>query len=205
MLWRGRALRFAATGLMLALLGCGGSGTTTPPPGTIGGRPQTAAELRLEQKRAALTEQRRRLARTPQQRIELRRRFANALPPQACAALAQLGMPAGGSGPHGDKGASVALPYDFDAGTPYTSNEAGWIAHSDDVVIPSPGPEGGADLAPAGTDFPDNFSYIIYRIDDVTEAPKVLQRPRTRRIRSRRLQLGLWHAGALGTVVLRPG
>jgi hypothetical protein len=113
-------------------------------------------------------------AATPQLRI-VKNPQGNAmvvLPDDVREALAQVGAPAASTTLRGAKRASVALPYFLPADQAYSAGDAGWIKKSDDVAIP--GPLGGADMAPDGTTYPDNFSYIIYRLDDITQTPDFL-------------------------------
>jgi hypothetical protein len=93
------------------------------------------------------------------------------LPPAAQAALAQLGMVAAGPDTAGDRGTSLALPHTIAANHEYSGpGDAGYIGHSLDVGL-SPF---GMSLAPSGPDYPNNFSYIIYRIDDLAQAQNTL-------------------------------
>jgi len=66
---------------------------------------------------------------------------------------------------------STALPASFVASQQYVNpGDAGYYKMSSDVSF---GPAG-VDLTPAGTNYPGNFSYVVYRVDDVTQTPKSL-------------------------------
>jgi hypothetical protein len=94
------------------------------------------------------------------------------LPPAAADALARIGL--GGTAQQLDgttaasgKDASIILPYNLPADQGYTAGGAGVFAMGN-VDFPGP-PLGGAQLQPAGSSFPDNFAYVIYRFDDILQ------------------------------------
>ncbi|MDQ3023169.1 MAG: hypothetical protein M3R04_02095, partial [bacterium] len=165
--------------LMLALIGCGGgagpgSADTLAreegPTGVSAPLPPSGGSSGIRSPRIPLS---------LEQRITLQRHGGRVIPPQAIAALERLGMPVTSQSPQTGthvlpfKRASVVLPYNFAAAQPYAPGDAGYIGNSGDVVIaPSD-----VTMAPTGSTFPDNFSYVLYRIDDITggQIPNLLQ------------------------------
>src|SRR4051812_9437846 len=89
-----------------------------------------------------------------------------ALPPEEQAALSGLGMlrPSAHSPAHA---ASTALPFNLQANQQYGGDGgAGYVSVSSDVSLSL----SGLDMQPAGLDYPANFSYVVYRIDDISQA-----------------------------------
>jgi hypothetical protein len=172
-----RLTLFATTLLALALLGCAGSGTTvsSPVPGPQQpGRPEPRSPLA---NRYAAHD-----PLSPQEQVALSRRFSRVLPPQTYSALQHLGavgqtlLSAGGSQTGVSaplKQVSTALPWQIAGNEQYGGpGGSGWITSSADVVFNAA--ESRAELAPAGPAYPDNFSYVIYRVDAVTQTPLTL-------------------------------
>lgn len=177
--WR-TALRALATAALVALAGCsaGNRGVVAPPDG--GGKQLTAIERRIEAQHARA---RARLANQPtrEELIARHRAFAHvrSVAPEAYDILAQAGFatPATVSVPQG-KHTSIPLPWTVDSAYQYSGpGDAGYIAASSDVeFVPGPGfGDDSAQLVPGGSTFPDNFSYIIYRFDDITQTPATLE------------------------------
>ncbi len=149
------AITLLALALALALLGCAGSTSKGLPAGTGW---QTGLPAPRPAVSAPLGD------------------FSRVLPPQAYAALESIGMPVseqqrGVPAPVG-KAASVVLPFTFEADRVYSAGDAGYIG-SAHTVFSGP-PFNTADMSPPGAGFPDNFSYVLYRIDDVLEVPSNL-------------------------------
>jgi hypothetical protein len=104
---------------------------------------------------------------TPERQLAQQRAFSRLVPPAASVALDQLGAPLpGAAAAAAGKGTSVALPYNMPADQGYTAGAGGYIGNSLDVGFGG----GGADLAPSGPAFPNNFSYVLYRVDDLADA-----------------------------------
>lgn len=93
------------------------------------------------------------------------RRSSAELPAEARAALEQLGLltpSASGAGRH----VSNALPYQLPANQQYGGpGGAGYVGMSADIAV-SPTE---MTMQPAGATYPGNFSYLIYRVDDITQ------------------------------------
>jgi hypothetical protein len=88
-----------------------------------------------------------------------------AIPAAVYAALAQVAGPAPAKGPAGRR-ASVVLPHHLEANTQYAvPGDAGYIMYSPNVDFSPTGIE----LAPEGSAFPGNLSYVVYRVDDLTQ------------------------------------
>jgi hypothetical protein len=141
--WRNTALAC----LLLILAACGGNSTPD-------GKTQTGAFVKQPRPAGHLT---------AAESIALSQNFGTVLPPHAYALLGSMSRPAAqpASGAHG---ASAWLPQAINAGLQYDPTaEVGWMAKSGNVTV---GPSG-AQLAPAGTAFPDNFAFIIYRYDNL--------------------------------------
>jgi hypothetical protein len=161
--FRARLFRAVALTALLALLGCGGSNAPVSPSSGGDNNPRGRAGSQLSPRPNTWRPF------THQQRLALQQRFQRTLPPHAYVALSKLGMPAP-SAPHaGSKTASVVLPHFFDANQAYMVGDAGYIDYSaqDVAVTPGPPPIGSVDMFPSGTSYPGNFTYIMYRIDDI--------------------------------------
>jgi hypothetical protein len=136
---------FTVALLALTLLGCGGSSAPIAPPPAD---PQAVASPRTPL--------------SAQQRAILQQRAARVLPPQAIAALERIGMPVVAPS-HTGKRAAVFLPYVFGATQQYTAGDAGYIGNSADVSFSA----FDVTMAPPSSAFPDSFSYVMYRVDDI--------------------------------------
>jgi hypothetical protein len=128
------------------LAGCGGTQDTAPPvferPGATAGKIDAQAQLlRLP---------------TPPPPVEF--------PAEAQAALEQLGLAPADAG---DKGVTVALPFEMPGDRRHLfSGDTGYTANGNTTFG-----LGRATLDPAGSTYPDNFAFVVYRFDDVTQIP----------------------------------
>jgi hypothetical protein len=104
----------------------------------------------------------------PADKSALRLRLQPQVPAEARQFLGSFSAPSLPASAGSGKGVSVNLPTGFAGDQAYPAgpgDEQGYLA-SHNVSFPGP-PFGGADMAPTGPDYPDNISWIIYRIDDI--------------------------------------
>jgi hypothetical protein len=149
----------AALGLSAALLGCGSRSAPGP-----AGDDSTGGQVGQHRPQGFYM--------TREQGLQADINHANSLPPQALAALRSLGFQQPSAAHLPRHRTSTDLPWGGSGDQQYMNpGDAGWIVKSGDVDTVSPA----LALSPLGGAFPDNFSYVIYRIDDVNPAPKTLK------------------------------
>jgi len=162
----GRAAALLVLVVVTGLLGCGTANRTA----VAGGQHETKFSQRLKAVKQALHPVNGGLS--VQQRADAQHNLVNTLSPQALAALSKLGLsPLAHQA--SSKRASATLPYNLDATQQYSgANGAGYVGNSSDVTFPG-GPDG-ATLTPSTATYPDDFSYVIYRVDGISQQPTSL-------------------------------